>query len=629
MSVGEQRPAAERFRAKAMLQREFQTALIASCLLCGCFVPAGGGESPFDEDPRELIEEPAPVAVEVERVGLEGFAGPDGPTVIEYRLINRKAAGSFALELLEWPPPAHTPIEMTVSANVAPLPIELGAGEELSGRWIVPSSLGFQWMDVGGSSELLLLARGEGGELLGATALPDIRRGNRTLAVIAADAETGLEIKQEIDRVEIGASGGVFDHDVALLLEETPDLWHEYTAARAVLLARPWADLSEAERRALRRYTALGGVLLAMPEHCPDWRDAEPLAAARPGMVATRYGAGRVHVEPLGAAGAASRRQEWLLRALPGAVEGSSIWRSSGPPLFSGYVMPDAVLLTGLIVLIVLIVGPVLHLVLSRLRRREWAWVAVPVSSVLLAGCMYAAACGVKGEKSVLEVHHLVWSFGDAREAAVHSSIRVLSSEAGLRSVEAKGDSPRPSDLPSWPFVRGGSPRAVRVEPERVAVEGLPMHRFSSNDLQLVFAGEPVSIRLLPLGENGVRIDNRSGAELTDLYLWRPGGWVELADRLGAGETLERRSLGRGVSAVSMLPEGSARDSDSGRLVSLLQAARPGRVALGREMTALVAGCDPPGLPRVSLRPEPLVERERATCVWWEPAFPPLAEVAR
>lgn len=587
----------------------------ASIALAGCFTQYTGAGGEFEEDPRQGLPERPPVVVSVERVGLEGYVSPDTPTVVRYRVLSRGPARRVILELHEWPPPKDVPWSFTVAANTPPLELDLAAGEERAGPWILPQFASYNTMHAQGERAILLLVRDRGGALLGATEMPEVKHAYWPVAVIAGGTDAGLAIQEAVHRADLGQGPYPERREVALLLGEPPDLWYEYGAAGSVILARPWSELSPAVRSALRRHVAFGGTMHVLPEHCPDWRDADPTTGAAPGLQPTRYGAGKVFVEPATTDGDDDGRELWLARTLPGRDHAGTGWSAVNPPLGLVYVMPDAALLVALILLIVVLVGPVAHLVLVRLRRREWSWVAVPALSVALAGCMYAVASGVKGEESALEVHYLVHSFGDANDAAVSAAIRVQSAEAGVRSVRARGEQPRASNVSFGPFGSEPSPRDTRVTPSGVVVAEIPMHRFSSHDLGLTFATQRRDVLVTAIGDDGVRVVNRTGAPLTDLYLERPAGWIELAERLGPGQTIERRGLGLGTPEHELFGD-APQTSEALDLVGVLGAATARRSVGSIGDFALVAGCDASGLPEVETSPKPAVTKVRATCAW-------------
>jgi len=591
--------------------------------LAGCNAPLAMGASEFDADPRKGVPSPAPIEIAIERIGLEGYISPDGPAVVDYRVENRGPARRVTLELVEWPPPEYVPYQLTIAANTAPLELDLGPAESRTGRWILRPFAGYEALHTQGESDLLVLARGRDGAVLGATTMPEVKHSYWPVVVIARDSETGLAIQDSVHRADLGQGPYASRHDVALLLGDPPDLWYEYSGAGSVILAVPWSELTPTSRLALRRHVAYGGTLHVLPEHCPDWRSADPAARAVPGLLPTRYGAGRVFVEPSDGAREPGDRETWLARTIPGQDRAGPGWNAINPPLTLAYVMPDAWLLVALILAIVAIVGPVAHLVLVRLRKREWSWVAIPALSLALAGCMYGVASSVKGEASALEVHHLLQTFGDAPDAAVSTAIRIQSAEAGLRSLSARGEQPRASFMSYEPFGDGLDPRKTEVTGDRVAIRDIPMHRFSSQDLGLTFAAAPRRLTVEPLGDDGVRVVNRTGAALTDLYLERPAGWVRLADRLEPGATLERPHLGPGVPEHLLL--GDPPDSlEAVHLSGVLAAAVSRRTTAALYDFALVAGCSAEGLPDVSSSPAPQVTRVRATCAWlFTPEEPP------
>nr|MBI2903645.1 hypothetical protein [Chloroflexota bacterium] len=98
----------------------------------------------------------------------------------------------------------------------------------------------------------------------------------------------------------------------------------------------------------------------------------------------------------------------------------------------------------------VLAIGPLNYLILRRLKRREWAWVTVPVLVVLFTGITYTAGFSLRGTRPTL--HRLavaqVWENSDRAE--VDALIGIFSPNRDEYDLSIAGDmllKPFPSDV--------------------------------------------------------------------------------------------------------------------------------------------------------------------------------------
>ncbi len=604
---------------------------LVALLLVGCLGPyglEGPGESEFDSDPRGLLPDSPPIVVKIERIGLEGHVSQEAPTVVEFQLDNRGSARQVHLELHEWPVPIYNSWASSLVGGATTLTLQLRANDQSKHRWILPRVGYAHHMDPG--AELLRVVRAEDDEVLGVGTMPDFKNADRHVAVIASSEDVGLDVQQSINRADMSQGGFSGRYSVALILQSPPDIWYEWDSTAAVILARPWSGLTAPEQTALSRHVVYGDTLHILPQYCDDWRSIPIAADAVPGDLPRYTGAGKIFVAQATSEDPSVSRSVWFTRTLPNWNNHRPAWNAMQPRLTLTYTMPDAALMIGIIALIIVLIGPVAHLVLIRLKKREMAWVVLPLLSLVLAGCMYVVASSVKGEESALETHHLVQNYVGTDHAVVTTGIRLQSASAGVLDLQVEAEHPYVSSNYFPHQMLGRGPGTITIKEQSFAATEIPMHRFSSQDFHFTAPATPVPIELAAPDPNSVTISNTSGAPYTNLYLKRPHGWVELADRLEAGATRSWKDLGPGVESHDLL-EVEYDSVEAMNLSGLLGTAsyRTDEFQTTFEATLLVAGCKASGLPAPKISPAPAFEKSQTFCAWFlppavpEPALPP------
>jgi hypothetical protein len=585
---------------------------IATGLLAGTFAQA-----------RAAAPAP-PVQVEIIGMGLDGFVSYNSPCVLRYRLSNegpaRNVTLAFTRVLTAKPGALTTPLDDIFPGwQGARRSVRLDAGQTVEGEWVLPSYR----PPYGPRTAIYLDARDGTGRLLGRARMPDVRE-SMPFVVLAGSLEDARSLQNVIlSRPEGGAYMGPYA-DAALLTGKPPHLWYEYKPARVVVLGKPWTDLGNEAQLALRRWVSFGGTLVIVPQLCADWGRGGwgDLAADITG--GRRYGAGRVYLTPLQAEG----------RVLAGVDEkalrdwfnmtGLFTWSQAVSPMFENvgtaplsqhYTMPSTLLLVVFIVVIIALVGPVAHLVLARMRRREWAWLAVPGLSLLLAVGSYGISLSVKGEGVVLEVRHVLWNYPETGEAPVVTYTRMLSSKKMEASLRIRGQQPA---LGSALFYMSGfsglGQPLLSILPTSVAVSSVDMQRWSSKDLSAVSA-----VRSLPLdvtsGEGGIRIVNTSGLSLRDVVVVTPTLRVSAAKRLGPGESAAFAESDQ-VPLDAFTPPWAVEGGWDGMRAVVSSTYGWEAQQTSANQVAVVAHCSPAGMPEVKMSPAPDRVYESTTCVW-------------
>lgn len=124
--------------------------------------------------------------------------------------------------------------------------------------------------------------------------------------------------------------------------------------------------------------------------------------------------------------------------------------------------LPSAILLLCFMSVYVILIGPVNYLVLKRLKRREWAWVSIPVTIVFFTGCAYLTGFGLKGNDLILHQMNVAYGQAGSPDLRVNSLIALYSPR------RATYDFILPSDAMALPF-RGGFTGMGAVEAGNVA----------------------------------------------------------------------------------------------------------------------------------------------------------------
>jgi hypothetical protein len=583
-------------------------ALVPSCYPSGAVL---GEPLPVGPLPTELEPSSPAVGVEVASIGLGGYlASPEKPAVVRLALENRGPRRLVRVSLEEVTnDPAYVGLS-TMRGRVDPLELVLAAGERRELSWTVPifgDAAASIPPDKGG---LFAVARDATGRLLGAARAPRTQTYGLPIAVLAGTEEVGLSIQNQILR----AAPANERPQIAIVLGDPPARFWEYEPASAVVLARSYIGLSADQKTAIRRFAAFGGTVVVPEAYAVD-------AAA---LTALDAGAGRIPVlrAPQDGVGP-SAQEQW--RAIVTAARTQGGTPEATLPLEMHVVLPSTTSLIVLVGIIVLLVGPALHIALMRARRREWSWIGVPGLSILLAAAMYGLASRTEGVENGAEIQRLHVTIGTAADALVLTQVRVQTKAAAHKTVRllaAPGADARHDGLQRFLYSGGISEApAVRMDAEGVEIGPMALHRWSSQDVAFASAGAPIPLEVERDGE-GVRISNTSRLALSEIDLRTDRGWTRVAASLAPGASLALKALPNPDPDPTAFPvdRGSADFAKayarSGLLSTASTAPRPG----GLGELRVLARCAPQRMPRVEVRPaaERVVEVTR--CLWISPA---------
>jgi hypothetical protein len=570
--------------------RVFPVILLAAGLTA-CWTGTGQKkQKPLD------LDKVSPVVVDVLSLGFDGYVH-DGPTVLRYRLTNTQPARKISLEIVEVPP-EDTPLfqEFMEINGVISRRIDLDPGEVHEGRWILP---GFRTSYIP-DARFYLVARDGSDRVVGKGRIPDPELQN-PIIILASSDEQARRIR---DSVESEFKNTAYSNpDVLMYFGRLPRIWYEWQMTRAVILARPWSGLGGPAQQSLARWASLGGRLIMVPDACPDWADG-PWKDVGP------FGTGRIHVAP------EEGLDGWLysnaLLDWQPYPHGLDTWWQA-PPASQGYVMPSTLGLVLFILLIIVLVGPVTHLTLAAIKRREWAWVAVPGISVVLAVGMYGLASGIKGEGTVLEQHRVIRSVNDCPEAWISTMYRVMSPKKQNVSLSVGGVHPwaRP------PYGRYGQ-NAVDtiIRPGSVRFARLMMQRWSVQDFRVFSFARSLPPALTVEGDD-VTITNPGNTPLTDLFFWNGAGWIAVKQSLKPGGKTTTSLTAESHSSHEIEP-GWEMEVEKDHLGMWLDGMTTSWSSAGYNSTSyvLVARCDRPEAFDTSMTPVPDKVYETTTCVW-------------
>jgi hypothetical protein len=274
--------------------------------------------------------------------------------------------------------------------------------------------------------------------------------------------------------------------------------------------------------------------------------DAEALDAGGAGVVVAGTPAGLGRVVGVGAApgvGALGRSEAlWSLVAGPAAsAVADSGWRVDRNPWQVGRLLqpeggsaaPSLPWLAAFMAVYVLVVGPVNGLLLARLRRRELAWVTVPIVTVIFTGAAFVGAVREQPEAG-LAGRLAYWVDGVGAEAVI---VGARSATPGDHRIELEGSGWIARSLVETEV---GATLTV-ADGVTVDVELAALQLGSVSARRPLSAAPPLAVEVLPVdGGLQVTVTNVSSRPVADVRLRS----ASLAKRVGdlapgSSETVE------------------------------------------------------------------------------------------
>lgn len=102
--------------------------------------------------------------------------------------------------------------------------------------------------------------------------------------------------------------------------------------------------------------------------------------------------------------------------------------------------LPDVLPLCGFLALYIALIGPVNYLILSRINRREWAWVTIPALIVVFSAFAWVIGFNLRGNEATINQLTVVQSWPDAERARVDGMVGLLSPRRTQYDLNVTGD---------------------------------------------------------------------------------------------------------------------------------------------------------------------------------------------
>ena len=225
----------------------------------------------------------------------------------------------------------------------------------------------------------------------------------------------------------------------------------------------------------------------------------------------------------------------------PGWAGGLRNWNSASDALgaLPGLQLPSALQICGFLGLYILAVGPLNYYILRRFKRRELAWLSIPILVIVFSLGAYLTGNQVRGGQATLHRLAVVQVWPDANYARVDGLVGLFSPSRSQYDLDfGAGFLARP--MPSNTSTSAGSGftveqadtnviRGIRVEVGAVSpfvVQGQVAAPQFESDLTLDVSSSRVTLQ--------GTLTNHSDLKLTDAVLLAPGGVQRLGD-LAAG----------------------------------------------------------------------------------------------
>ena len=257
---------------------------------------------------------------------------------------------------------------------------------------------------------------------------------NSSSAPMLVVTSTGFALLQEMQNLSVtlsrprGNSGGTALQTVATGIEadELSTDWRAYSTLMLVAIDLDAPLPGRAAMDALLQWTELGGSLVFMgsrPERADELlasagvRRQERLALdERAGATVHRHGFGRIAVFPGRNAGGALSHFS-LLQQIPGGVFPNTFLQS--PPPLPGVGLPPLNLLTAVLIIVALVMGPIQFAQMKKKNARPWRFLQVtPILGVGFAVMILAVSLLSQGLNVRESVQSVTWLDQERRTAA-------------------------------------------------------------------------------------------------------------------------------------------------------------------------------------------------------------------
>lgn len=239
-----------------------------------------------------------------------------------------------------------------------------------------------------------------------------------------------------------------------------------------------WLSLREDDLDALNQQTVIStGTLIPEAETLVSSADGTPLLARRfIGEGVVDYLTVDPNTQPLRNWGSLPELWYTLLTsagAMPGWAHGFGDWEQAARAveILPGFdPLPDILPLCGFLFAYIALIGPLNYVVLSRINRREWAWITIPAFILIFSIASWVFGSNLRGNEATLNRLTIVQSWSDSDRARVEGLVGLLSPRRAQYSLSLENsETLRP--IPN-PFVAGNVlARSVQTSVDIVEAE--------------------------------------------------------------------------------------------------------------------------------------------------------------
>jgi hypothetical protein len=106
-----------------------------------------------------------------------------------------------------------------------------------------------------------------------------------------------------------------------------------------------------------------------------------------------------------------------------------------------GLKAPSILQIMAFLLAYIILVGPVNYLVLRKLKRREWAWLTIPVVVIAFTGCAYVTGFQIRGRTPFINRLSVVYTPQNANRAQATELVGFFSPRRGAYELQVEGGS--------------------------------------------------------------------------------------------------------------------------------------------------------------------------------------------
>lgn len=327
--------------------------------------------------------------VQIQQVGLEGYyLDEPAPTRVEVLLTNpspQPQVISLSFRIFDLAPVP----EIVKSENQFQMSVNLGPGEQ--------RTISAPLLIVGAQKPAIEVeARDASGKVIGRDQLPlEHQLIGYLVAIVCAEQDVCKTTQSEItfsgSAAEQTQSGKTLKF---VWVRQPPADWWAYSAAKAIVVAAPLKQLSEAQRIAIEGAARQGRKLILIEDQVQDSEFLSPYRKGPPDDKPRAIGDGTLfRVRRL------SGRELGKLvsgRSLTGLME-NEIQQYLGNDelswvlkrLATSFRFPRLGPLLAWLAAYILIIGLLNFAILQRIKRREWGWITIPAGAILFSVLLY------------------------------------------------------------------------------------------------------------------------------------------------------------------------------------------------------------------------------------------------